>query len=91
MKRSITFSIYFLVIIFFGLVFYFGLKLNTKYSTKNIIGFAIPSFSTETLKDSTVFFSNRDIPSGKYSLINIWASWCVTCRTEHKFLMELSK
>ena len=23
--------------------------------------------------------------------MNIWASWCVPCREEHKYLMELSK
>ena len=91
MKRSITFSIYSLAIIFVGFVFYFGLKLNPQYSTKNLVGYTIPNFSAKTLKDSTVFFSNQDIQLGKYSLINIWASWCGPCRSEHKFLMELSK
>ena len=23
--------------------------------------------------------------------MNIWSSWCVPCREEHKFLMELNK
>jgi cytochrome c biogenesis protein CcmG/thiol:disulfide interchange protein DsbE len=23
--------------------------------------------------------------------MNIWSSWCIPCRDEHKFLMELSK
>ena len=25
------------------------------------------------------------------ALVNVWASWCVACRTEHEFLMELGK
>ena len=91
MKRSIRFSIYSFIIVFVGIVFYFGLKLSPKYSTKNLIGFTIPIFSTETLNDSSIYFSNQNIKSGKYSLINIWASWCSTCRIEHKFLMKLSK
>ena len=91
MKRAITFSIYSLIIIFVGLIFYFGLKLNPKYSTQNLIGSKIPSFSTQTLRNSSTNFSQKDIKYGKYSLINIWASWCVTCKKEHKFLMELSK
>ena len=26
-----------------------------------------------------------------FYIVNIWASWCVPCRTEHPILMELSK
>jgi cytochrome c biogenesis protein CcmG/thiol:disulfide interchange protein DsbE len=28
--------------------------------------------------------------SGQVMLLNVWASWCVTCRIEHPLLMELS-
>ena len=27
----------------------------------------------------------------KYTVINIWASWCVPCRSEHSILMDLGK
>ena len=26
-----------------------------------------------------------------YYIVNIWASWCIPCRSEHPLLMELSK
>lgn len=29
--------------------------------------------------------------SGKLALVNVFASWCVPCRQEHPFLLELSK
>ena len=29
--------------------------------------------------------------SGKVWLLNVWASWCVSCREEHPILVELSK
>ena len=29
--------------------------------------------------------------SDKLYLLNIWSSWCVPCRKEHPFLMELKK
>lgn len=28
---------------------------------------------------------------GKPALVNVWASWCAPCRTEHPLLMELAK
>jgi cytochrome c biogenesis protein CcmG/thiol:disulfide interchange protein DsbE len=28
---------------------------------------------------------------GKVWLLNVWASWCVSCREEHPVLVELSK
>ncbi|PRX08849.1 UNVERIFIED_ORG: cytochrome c biogenesis protein CcmG/thiol:disulfide interchange protein DsbE [Martelella mediterranea] len=29
--------------------------------------------------------------AGKFTLVNVFASWCVPCRQEHPFLMELSE
>jgi cytochrome c biogenesis protein CcmG/thiol:disulfide interchange protein DsbE len=28
---------------------------------------------------------------GKVWLLNVWASWCVSCRQEHPVLVELAK
>ena len=28
---------------------------------------------------------------GQVSLFNVWASWCVSCRVEHQFFMELAQ
>lgn len=35
-------------------------------------------------------FSKADLTAGRYSLVNVFASWCVPCRTEHPFLMEMA-
>ena len=39
--------------------------------------------------DETVKFS--DLLANKTSLVNVWASWCTTCRKEHQMIMNIAK
>ena len=47
--------------------------------------------------NSTELFSNKQLNSkdiienNNFTLINIWSSWCLPCRSEHAILMTLSK
>jgi cytochrome c biogenesis protein CcmG/thiol:disulfide interchange protein DsbE len=34
--------------------------------------------------------SNKDM-AGKVWMLNVWASWCVSCRQEHPLLVDLSR
>ncbi len=49
-----------------------------------------PQFELERLyqPDQTV---SRDDMLGKVWLLNVWASWCVSCRQEHPVFMQLAK
>ena len=38
--------------------------------------------------DETVKFS--DLLANKTSLVNVWASWCTTCRKEHQMIMNIA-
>ena len=38
--------------------------------------------------DESVLLTN--LFSEKMSLVNVWASWCVTCREEHQMMMKIS-
>ena len=38
--------------------------------------------------DESVFL--KDLFSDKMSLVNVWASWCVTCRQEHQMMMKIA-
>jgi len=49
-----------------------------------------PQFDLPTLKDLDQRLTNADY-KGKLALINVWATWCVGCRQEHNYLIELAR
>ena len=53
------------------------------------IGKPAPEFELPTLKNPEVSIGKQHMLGG-YSLVNVWATWCVMCRAEHPFLMELA-
>ena len=91
MKNKIILIILSIFLIFCFVIFYKGLDNPNTYTPNNNIQKKLPIFKA---KD---FITNMDIDSIKvfadesYYIVNIWASWCVPCKKEHPFLMELSK
>ena len=55
-----------------------------------LIDSTFPEFSIASLKDAKRNLSKKDI-SELPALINVWATWCIACRIEHPFLMDLKK
>ena len=78
-----------LVLIPIALVTFFYLYINDDdyYPGADFRKFNLPSFELSTLYTESKI-TEEDI-EGSY-LINIWASWCITCRIEHDFLSKLS-
>ncbi len=54
-----------------------------------LIGKKIPEFSLPALGQDDVTITHEDL-IGQPFLINVWASWCPTCRTEHPFVEQLA-
>ncbi len=48
----------------------------------------LPDFSIPDLFDVGKTFSKKDL-IGKYTIINVFASWCATCRLEHEVLIRM--
>jgi len=68
----------------------FGLRLDPREVPSPLIGKAAPPFSLPVLHEPAKTVSNTDL-KGQVWLLNVWASWCVSCREEHPVLVELSK
>ena len=49
-----------------------------------------PAFKLSQLKDPSRTFSAEDM-RGKVWLLNVWASWCISCREEHPLLLEYAR
>jgi cytochrome c biogenesis protein CcmG/thiol:disulfide interchange protein DsbE len=49
-----------------------------------------PDFKLTQLRDPSKTFSAAEL-RGRVYLLNVWASWCVSCRDEHPLLMEYAK
>ncbi|MBA1330518.1 thiol:disulfide interchange protein, partial [Candidatus Endoriftia persephone str. Guaymas] len=66
-----------------------GLDMNPREIPSPLIGKQVPEFSLPSLRDPAVMISDKDL-RGKVYLLNVWATWCVSCRAEHKTLVQLS-
>ena len=82
------FLIVILIIIF--LIFYKGLQNPNIYEPKIEIGKKVPIFQANIFETNNEINSEQIFKDNKFYLINIWSSWCIPCRDEHPFLMNLS-
>ena len=67
-----------------------GLDRDPRLVPSPLIGKPAPAFSVPRLYRPKEKISPADY-KGKVWLLNVWASWCVSCRIEHPFLVQLSK
>jgi cytochrome c biogenesis protein CcmG/thiol:disulfide interchange protein DsbE len=88
--RSLKFGIPLLVFALLAAFFALGLTHDPRELPSPFIGKPAPAFRLELLHDAKLAFTPEDM-KGKVWLLNVWASWCVSCRVEHPLLVDLSK
>lgn len=84
---------YFVPVIVLGVLaafFYGGLGMNPSRVTSPLVGKPAPEFSLPTVRDPAMRIGSADL-ARQVSLLNVWGSWCVECRHEHPFLLELAR
>ena len=67
-----------------------GLQRDPSYVPSPLVGKPAPQFTLPRLDDPRQTLSLSDL-TGEVSLLNVWATWCVGCRQEHGFLVELAR
>ncbi len=67
-----------------------GLNLNPRDVPSPLIGKPAPAFTLPKLDTPSQTFSPKDM-LGKVWLLNVWSTWCVSCRQEHPVLVEIAR
>ena len=89
MKRwrwSIPFAIFVVLVAFLWV----GLSRDPSVVPSPLLGKPAPAFRLAQLHKPGEWLQNDDL-KGKVWLLNVWASWCVSCRVEHPLLLQLAR
>lgn len=90
MKR---WSLFLPLMVFLGvcLLLYLGLFRENKGELPSaLLNQPLPAFQRVTVNDPKRQVSETDL-KGTVALVNVWATWCISCRVEHPFLMQLAE
>ncbi|HAB68812.1 MAG TPA: DsbE family thiol:disulfide interchange protein, partial [Gammaproteobacteria bacterium] len=69
--------------------FFKGLTLDPREQPSALIGQPVPEFQLTDLNTGQPL-SREQLPQQPF-LLNVWASWCITCQVEHPYLTQLSQ
>lgn len=87
MKRFlIPLGLFLAMAVFLGM----GLKLNPREVPSPLIDKPAPEFALPSLAAPEKTITRADM-LGKVWVLNVWASWCVSCRQEHPVLVDFAQ
>lgn len=89
MKRILLF-LPLIAAVVLGVVLFAGIGKDPTRLDSALIGKPVPAFSLPDLQNPEQLLDQR-LFEGQVTLLNVWATWCPSCRQEHPFLMWLSK
>ncbi len=91
-------ALLFLPLIIFAILavlFWRGLSLDPNKMPSALLNKPVPAFNLPLLPASEnpagMTSATQESFKGQVSLLNVWATWCVTCRQEHEFLNKLKQ
>ncbi len=90
MSRHLRYFVPLIIFAVIGVFLFRGLYLDPSKIPSVLINKPVPEFKVPRLKTPDQTISPADL-KGKIWLLNVWATWCVSCRAEHEVLMELAR
>ncbi|MEH6627206.1 MAG: DsbE family thiol:disulfide interchange protein [Motiliproteus sp.] len=88
--RRVLLFVPLLLAIGLGLFLWKGLSLDPKALPSALIDKPFPEFEIESLMDPERKLNRADL-IGEPVLVNVWATWCPSCKIEHPQLMEIAR
>lgn len=67
-----------------------GLTLNPREIPSPLIGKPVPQFELPPVRGRTLGLGTSDL-KGEVSIVNVFASWCVSCKEEHPVFMQMQR
>jgi cytochrome c biogenesis protein CcmG/thiol:disulfide interchange protein DsbE len=86
LRALIPLGIFLVLVVFFAV----GLKLDPREVPSPLIDKPAPAFEVVQLHEPGKRIGTEQL-RGQVWLLNVWASWCVACRSEHPHLVELAR
>jgi len=87
--KKIKYFLPLFVFLLVGLFLLRGIELDPDELPSPLIGKAIPPFSLPELSTGNLL-TPEDL-KGRVILLNVWATWCVSCKFEHPYLLKLAQ
>jgi cytochrome c biogenesis protein CcmG, thiol:disulfide interchange protein DsbE len=88
--KSLRFVLPLLFFVVLLMFLWVGLSLNPREVPSPLVGKPAPAFALARLDDPAKTLADKDL-RGQVWLLNVWASWCVSCMEEHPVLLQLSR
>jgi cytochrome c biogenesis protein CcmG/thiol:disulfide interchange protein DsbE len=79
-----------LVFIPLGLLLVKALQLNPQDMPSALLDKPVPEFELQALQDPARGLNRADL-LGQKMLLNVWATWCPSCRVEHPWLLKIAR
>ena len=92
-KRMLKLLPFLLPLVLSGVIAVFltmGLSRDPSQIPSPLIGKQVPQFELPPVKGYALGLANRDL-IGEVALVNVFASWCAACLTEHPILVDLAQ